>query len=161
MTKRRGPGQPTKYRPEFCELLIEHMKTGKSLGSFPAEIHIKTGMMVSRPSLDNWIRDIPEFRVAYETGKAHALRFFEMMMRMHITGIMDEKQKKKINIDKGPNVAMCIFALKTRFHKEYGNQLKLQGVEDGAPIKIEDDARPSVIVLPNNNRMLPKPDDDE
>ena len=35
-------------------------------------------------------------------------------------------------MDKG----MCIFALKTRFYKEYGDQLKLQGVKDGDPITI-------------------------
>ena len=43
------------------------------------------------------------------------------------------KQKKKMS------TTMVIFALKTRHHKVYGDQLKVQGVKDGEPIQTKTD----------------------
>lgn len=58
-TKTRGewPTKP-KYRPEYCEQLIEHMSEGKSYEAFAAKIR------TSRETLYNWEEVHPEWKEA-------------------------------------------------------------------------------------------------
>lgn len=143
----------TKYKKSFCKDLIEHMSLGHSYGSFPALIYEKyDGLMVHGDSLKNWEKKYPEFAEAKRSGVAAALRFFERFMRYHITGVVPERIKAKQN--KKMSSSMVMFALKTRFYRDYGDQLKLQGVENGPPIKTTNDGEPAKIniYIPKNNR---------
>lgn len=71
MTEKRKRGRPSDYRPEYCDLVIERAKEGKSLESFAA--HINT----SRTSLFRWRQEYPEFEEAVQIAKLHQLDWWE------------------------------------------------------------------------------------
>lgn len=73
-------GRPTKYRPEYCEQVIEHMADGASLTSFAAQIE------VARSTINEWIDNHPEFREATSIGKAKAAAWWEKVNRGLATG---------------------------------------------------------------------------
>ncbi len=95
-------GRPTLFQRRFCKMLVDHMKAGFSFTSFAG----RAG--VSRRTLYDWCRYYPEFLDAYETGYAAALLFHEKQL---LKGIQNK-------FDGSPT--LLIFALKTRFHREYG-----------------------------------------
>lgn len=68
-------GQPTKYRPEYCEAIVEHMKEGASATSFAASIG------VSRETISNWCDEHKEFFVAFRNGKAACAAWWEHRLR--------------------------------------------------------------------------------
>jgi len=103
--------QPVKYKPEYCQKLIDHMKSGLSFQTFGAQVN------VVRATIYNWLEDYPEFKKAKDIGNALAQDFMEKRLAAKISG-------QKIN---GLNVkdidnSCLIFALKTRFHKTYGDK---------------------------------------
>lgn len=61
---KRGPGQPTKYRPEYCEKFIEVMESEGFIETFCSEIgiHVDTHY--------EWLRRHPEYSEAVKKGKA-------------------------------------------------------------------------------------------
>jgi len=63
-------GRPTDFKPEYCEMLIEHMKKTQTYESFSTELG------VCRKTLYNWERDNPSFLHAKRIGK----EFFERSM---------------------------------------------------------------------------------
>src|SRR5690625_3246702 len=80
MTEKKRPvGRPSKYRPEYCDMLVEHMAEGASMTSFAAEID------VSRETISEWSRVHPEFSVAVKKGKAKCAAWWERLGR---TGAM-------------------------------------------------------------------------
>ena len=105
------------YKPEHCEQLINFMKKGYSLASFGAEIGR------CRMTLYRWMDKYPEFAEAHRIGKQSALKFFETMLVNASMGIIPRQLKdlgsKKIDI------TAVIFALKTRFHHDYGEHQKI------------------------------------
>lgn len=70
--KNKG-GRPTDYRPEYCGMLIEHMKGGNSLESFGAVVHCDASTVFA------WLRDNPEFSKARKVGKAYLAKYYEEM----------------------------------------------------------------------------------
>lgn len=76
---KRPVGRPSKYRPEYCAMVVEHMSEGASLTSFAAEID------VSRETISEWSRVHPEFSVAVKKGKAKCAAWWERLGR---TGAM-------------------------------------------------------------------------
>ena len=76
---KRPVGRPSKYRPEYCDMLVEHMAEGASMTSFAAEID------VSRETISEWSRVHPEFSVAVKKGKAKCAAWWERLGR---TGAM-------------------------------------------------------------------------
>lgn len=65
------PGQPTKYRPEFCQKLIEHCAKGFSFESFGWTIG------VSRDAVFEWAKIHPEFSDAKSMALDANLYWFE------------------------------------------------------------------------------------
>ena len=135
MEIQRNPSPMTKYRPEFCQLLIDHMENGFSFSSFPARIYDDHKVKVGTSTLWEWAKDRPDFAHAYEVAKARALAFHERFLRYHVTGVIPKKLKEEQNMEMDKTT--LIFTLKTRFWKEYGDQIKLQGMKDGEPIKVQ------------------------
>lgn len=125
-----------KYRPEFAQELIKHMSDGSSMESFTAVIWNKYGIYISKTSLYNWKNEKPEFKEAYNIGYALGLKFYEELAKAHATGHISEKIKKVQNMKMDSKI-VC-FKLQTRFHREYGNQIKIQGAKNGEPIKVQD-----------------------
>jgi hypothetical protein len=88
-------GRPTKYRPKYCQMVIENGKAGYSLTSAAAKLD------VSRDTLTEWGSVHPEFSAAMKRAKALAGNRWE--------------QRASELTDKGGSggqVAMTIFALK-------------------------------------------------
>ena len=117
---KRGPGQPSKYKPEYCKMLIDHMAKGFSFETFGADI------LVGRRTLYQWVDEHLDFREAKEVGHAQAQKLFEQISIAKLSG------KTIPNFDpKKSDTAMLIFYQKTRFHKTYGeNTSDLEGDDD-------------------------------
>lgn len=94
----RKRGQPTKYKPEYCEMLIDHMEAGYSFPSFSAVIN------VNPDSLYEWAKVHPEFSDAKKRGYMKSLMVYERMGKLGING--------KI---KNFNVTAWIFSMKNKF----------------------------------------------
>lgn len=78
--KRRLRGRPTKYRPEYCDAVIEYMRDGASLTSFAAQIG------VARSSLNEWCEHHPDFSDAVKIGKAQCAAWWERLGRAGAQG---------------------------------------------------------------------------
>lgn len=61
-------GRPSKYKPEYCELLIEHMASGLSYECFGAEID------VDRSTIYEWEKHHKEFsdakKIAFDKNRS-------------------------------------------------------------------------------------------
>lgn len=95
--KYEHPGQPTTYKPEYCEMLVEHMKKGFSFESFAADIDS------TRATLYNWEKAHPEFLDAKKRGHEKGLKTHES------AGLAMEFGKSK------GNPTSWIFTMKNRF----------------------------------------------
>lgn len=65
-------GAPTLYKPEFCQMLIDHMAKGLSYETFGAVIDC------GKSTLYRWETDHPEFWDAKEKGLAKSQQFMEL-----------------------------------------------------------------------------------
>lgn len=113
-----------KYRPEFCDDIIKHMSQGKSLTSFIAYLYDKYELRITRKTILNWASRHEDFGTAVEVGKSRALAFFEALLISSTTGVLPKQLKDQEST--GVNMSGVVFALKTRFHKEYGDMSKLE-----------------------------------
>ena len=100
-------GQPTKYKPEYCQKLKDHMARGFSFLSFAAEVGVHTD------TLYEWQRQNIEFSEAIKEGDVLSRRALEAIMVGNATG--------KI---KG-NPACAIFLLKNRFPREWKDRQEI------------------------------------
>jgi transcriptional regulator with XRE-family HTH domain len=73
-------GKPTKYKPEYCQMLIDHMSQGLSYESFAAILG------VARSSLYEWEKMFPAYSDSKSIGKEKLLLFFEKMGLEAMTG---------------------------------------------------------------------------
>lgn len=64
-------GRPTDYKPEYCEMLIEHMSHGYSYESFAGKLR------VARDTLYNWEKLFPDFSYSKKVGKEASLLRWE------------------------------------------------------------------------------------
>ena len=107
----RGPGQPTKYRPEYCQMLLDHMAKGLSFETFAGVVD------VDRDTVYQWTYSHPEFSDAKRKGAMKSqLVWEEVGLTLAKTGTMsveDPKGKKRV-IVKGSTGAW-IFNMKNRF----------------------------------------------
>ena len=75
MTAKRPVGRPTKYKPEFCELI----KTLAATGAGPASWAVKC--KVDKASLHEWRHHHPEFFTAFNEAKAIEQDWWEQQGR--------------------------------------------------------------------------------
>jgi hypothetical protein len=66
-------GRPTKYKDEYCEMLIKHMSEGYSFASFGAII------MTTEPTLIEWTKVHDDFFKAKEQGRALERLYWEKL----------------------------------------------------------------------------------
>ncbi len=64
-------GRPTNYRPEYCQMIIEHMEDGSSVSSFAASIN------AARSTITQWADVHPEFMAALQVGKAKCAAWWD------------------------------------------------------------------------------------
>lgn len=101
-------GRPTVYKPEYCEMLIEHMRNGASFDTFGVVIG------VSKDTLYDWVERHQEFLDAKKVAFDESKKCWENIMYQQATG--------KIN---GSSTAL-IFALKNRFPKDYRDRTEVK-----------------------------------
>lgn len=73
-------GRPTKYKPEYCQMVVDHMAEGASLTSFAAEIE------VSRATINVWMGEYPEFLESVKRAKAKCAAWWERVGRSGAQG---------------------------------------------------------------------------
>lgn len=95
-----------KYKPEYCEMLIEHMAKGHSFESFGGVV------LCGVRTLYDWAERFPEF--------AEAKAIAQMCGLLDIEKDLYGKRKGK---GKGDTNAI-MFALRTRYHKIYGEKMQ-------------------------------------
>ncbi|TNE58626.1 MAG: hypothetical protein EP341_03150 [Sphingomonadales bacterium] len=64
-------GRPTKYKPEYCQLVIDMGREGKSWAQMASALD------VDRATFYNWQEQHPEFFTAFNRAKAHAQAWWE------------------------------------------------------------------------------------
>ena len=72
--------KPKKYKPEFCQMLLDHSKQGLSFEAFCAKIG------VSRQTLKNWAEKYPEFGEAKEIALSNRIELAERTLWLITTG---------------------------------------------------------------------------
>lgn len=65
------PHNREKFKPEYCQIVIDHMSQGRSVVSFAAEVG------VSKRTVYNWAQRIPEFADAIEHAQTLCERWWE------------------------------------------------------------------------------------
>jgi len=122
-------GRPTKYKPEYCQMVVDHMAEGASLTSFAADID------VSRSTITEWADNHPEFSAAVKKGKAKCAAWWERLGRNNaITG--------------DGNATLVIFGLKNMAAEDWRDKQEIDHTTAGQPItKIE-----RVVIDPSNDR---------
>ena len=91
-------GRPSKYRPEFCDDVVNFMGQGYSLTAFAGKIG------VCGDTVRQWQHDHPDFSAAVKKGQA------ARTMRLETTLLEGET---------GPKVTAHIFALKNAAPEEW------------------------------------------
>lgn len=157
-TKRKRPEDKLKvgakvtkpYLPEYCNLLIEHMKEGFSFESFGATAHC------SRQQLYIWEEAHPEFFDAKKEGETLSLKFYETLAKMQATGQLRRLKSEKalivdgkVQFDPKGNVIMekeweqttgspatLIFMLKNMHGWRDKKDINVGGQEGAPPIKL-------------------------
>ena len=116
-TAERGPGQPTKYRPEYCQQVIDWGKEGKSIEWMCAELGVVYNTLVgSWPKLD------PDFAEALELSQLYALKWWE-----------DKGQDGIASRDFNANLYSRSMA--ARFPNKWREATRLEATgKDGAPL---------------------------
>ena len=104
-------GRPSKYKPTYCDLVIEHMSEGASLTSFAAEIG------VSRDTVSEWMNTHEDFSVAVKTAKAKCAAWWEKLGRSNaVTG--------------NGNATLVIFGLKNMAAEDWRDKTEQKVEQD-------------------------------
>jgi len=120
-------GRPMKYKKAYCKIAENVLAEGFSMAVVAADCD------VTRETIYNWMENHPEFFDSIKRGQQKGQAYYERLLKAKVAG-----QKVKNFDPKLSDTACLIFALKTRFHKDFGNKDKLD-VTQTAEIKIHID----------------------
>jgi len=115
------------YKKDFCQELIKHMSKGHSFSTFS----VIAG--VTRTTLYDWVSKYPDFAKAKEIGEESAKKFLETRLMAKIAG--QDLSNNGVDTRRIDTTAL-IFALKTRFYKEYGDRQKIEHTTDDDTKKV-------------------------
>ena len=107
MKEKRPVGRPTKYKPEYCEQLVEHMSKGFSYTTFGAVID------VSLECLYEWERVHPEFSEAKKRAFQKCQLHWETEGKKGMWNTSGEGQHENLN------TTFWIYNMKCRFPKDF------------------------------------------
>ena len=120
-------GRPTIYKPEFCELLIEHCRDGGSIEAFAGKI------MVSIDTLYDWFHRHPDFLEAKKIGYSLSLGWWEDYGKTNLLNISESEsygQAGGSSKSKSLNSGVWIYNMKCRFRKQYTEVQKIKQIID-------------------------------
>ena len=109
-----------KYEPEYCKLLIEHMKMGKSYDSFPSVLYDKFEVYVGLSTMYDWEKSHEDWANAKSIAIGKALNYYE-------TRVVAKTSGQKIDgiNPKDIDAYVLMGMLKTRFYKIYGDKQRI------------------------------------
>lgn len=84
--KKNHVGHPTKYRPEYDQLLITHMGMGYTFESFAGHPDVR----VDRDTIYNWCSLFASFSDAKKVGRSSQLYRDEQTLEMLTTGTLKD-----------------------------------------------------------------------
>lgn len=130
-------GRPTKYRPEYCQTVVEAGEQGKTLAEMAEACD------VHRDTVRDWMDEYPEFSHAVKRGLQKAQAWWEEKGKVATFGGYE-----------GFNATSYIFQMKNRFKEDWADihTRELTG-KDGGPIKTETKVE-SVSALADEARRL-------
>lgn len=105
-------GRPSKYKPEYCDLLLKHGKEGYSFETFPAAIYEFDGSLIAPETCYEWATVHEDFSLIKKVFYSLSRRFWE---KLSLSGAMGE-------ID-GYSASTVIFLLKSRFGLKDGSEV--------------------------------------
>lgn len=116
---KRPIGRPSKYRPEYCDEIIDLGKDGKSIAQMAAHFD------VDKASVFRWAEEHEDFRTAFARAKTHSQKWWE-----------DQAQKNLS--DRNFNAQLWLKSVASRFRDDYTErtQTELSG-PNGAPVRVE------------------------
>ena len=114
-----------KYKPEYCAMLIEHMKKGHSYESFGSVVGC------GRSTIYGWEEGHKDWKAAKKEAFERAMYFFEQRLIAKVSG-QDIKGVDTKKID----TACLIFALKTRFYQTYSEPKEEKAEQKPIEIKL-------------------------
>lgn len=105
-------GRPSKYKPEFDEMLIEHMSKGFSYETFAAVVN------VNRDTIYQWEKDYPNFSDAKKTAFDQCQMFWEKLGIDNILNVSESEsfgEGQSSSKSTSLNASAWIFNMKNRF----------------------------------------------
>lgn len=129
---KRPPWCPSKYRPEFCEQIVEMGREGFSFAEMSA------GLGATRDTLKNWADQHEDFFVALKQARELSQAWWESQGRTHL-----------INEPQGPTINASLYSrsMAARFPDDWRENTKVEHTgKDGGALVIE-----RVIVDPGKN----------
>lgn len=105
-------GRPSLYKPEYCQMLIEHMKLGKSFETFGIQAN------ATRPTLYRWLKEHEGFRDAKAMGELHSREFWEShgIDGLYATTETEKRGSAYTTNSKSMNAKIWELNMKRRFH---------------------------------------------
>ena len=97
--KKKKMGRPTTYKPEYCHMLVEHMRKGFNFETFAAKLNYK-----SKSNLYKWIDKHEDFKEAKQVGEVLAELWWLDLGRTAAAGRVP-----------GFNATVWIFTMKNMF----------------------------------------------
>jgi hypothetical protein len=133
-TAKRSRGRPTKFKREYCEMLITHMSAGFSFESFAGVIN------VNQDTLHEWAKKHKNFSESKEMAFSKCRLFWENI------GIQVCLGRSQIN------ASIWIFNMKNRFGWRDKEREEDERVRQFEPIVIELPNAGKKIEIDNKNR---------
>lgn len=112
MSEKNPIGRPSKYKPEYCQMLIDHMSQGLSFESFAAVINI------SRDTLFEWSKEHDDFSYSKKIAFDNCQLFWEKLGIDNILNVSESEsfgEGQSKSSSKSLNASAWIFNMKNRF----------------------------------------------
>lgn len=112
-------GRPTKYKPEFCDIVIECGREGMGKAEMAARLEI------AYSNFDIWQHEHPEFQDAVKEAVRQSQAWWERQGRLATFGSIP-----------GFNATSYIFQMKNRFKEDWREKQDVDVTSNGATIAL-------------------------
>lgn len=114
---KRGRGRPSLYKPEYCEVVVELGRAGKSMVQMAAQLG------VDRASILRWKEEHEDFRASLSRALVLAQEWWEDRGQMGLH-------------DRNFNAALWMKIVASRYREDYADRKEITGA-DGGPLKVQ------------------------
>lgn len=103
--EKRKLGQPTKYKKQYCNMLIDHMSKGYSFETFAAVID------VDRDTIFEWRHVHPDFSDAFRRAKDKCQMFWESKGIDHLIDTTESTREGNSSVTTSKKISAAVYAL--------------------------------------------------